>query len=84
MRFSDEKNGVNTFTLQEILVYLACQGAFNNYQFPGWAKRGSDTEQVWLALQHLGRSKSNEESGGEGFDEWFANYCLGLEVSDSK
>lgn len=76
MKFS--KGKVPESTLQELLVALACQGAFNRAFVPDWATGGTMFEEVFEALRELGDA-CDQEGGGipEGFDEWFTLYCRG-------
>jgi len=81
MQFRDGQE-VNSMVFREILVYLASEGVFNNYDVPDWGV-GTTVEDVFLALRGL--SERSEAYGyGQGvrkeFDDWFRAYCDGKEV----
>jgi hypothetical protein len=80
MKFS--KGKVSIHTLQEVLVYLATQGTFNNVEVPDWATGGTMVEEVMEALRTLGDATDGQEGIPAGFDEWFTDYCRGDDVCD--
>lgn len=83
MKYKHDKE-VSPFTLREILVYLATQGAFDSYDIPSWGSGGTSFEEVWNALSRLGSANDQGDTDGvpEGFDQWFADYCAGKKVMD--
>lgn len=81
MKFSQKE--VTPFTLREILVALACQGAFDECSVPYWAEGGTKFAEVWEALQALGRQCDDDDGSiPDGFDDWFDAYCRGHEVCE--
>ena len=79
MQFRNGKQ-VSPFTLQEILVYLAVSGVFDDVEVPDWATGNTMVEEVMLALQELGNASDGGPGIPAGFDEWFTAYCAGKEV----
>jgi len=80
MKFS--RGQVSPYTMQEILVYLATQGAFESYDVPDWATGGTMVEEVMGALRELGSATSGDEGIPAGFDAWFSQYVAGAEVCE--
>lgn len=79
MRFRNGKE-VSPFTLQEILVYLAVSGVFDEVEVPDWATGNTMVEEVMQALQALGAASDGGPGIPAGFDEWFTAYCAGKKV----
>ena len=74
---------VSKFTLEELLVYLASQGVFDDVEVPDWATGGTMFEEVFHALRALGdgdwlESYQGYDDGVPGDAEtWFSRYCRG-------
>lgn len=79
MKFTKAKE-VSPFTLQEILVYLAVSGVFDEVELPDWATGGTQFEEVFKALEALGNASDGGPGIPAGFDEWFTAYCAGKKV----
>jgi len=77
---------VSKFTLQELLVYFASQGVFDDVEIPDWATGGTQFEEVFHALCELGDGDWLEKYEGyyDGVpgdaEEWFSRYCQGQVV----